>query len=223
MTAVALHHASFLREHTIPATKDHSLPPRGDAVDHTPHLTAAIAAGDPVAFAAFYEAWFDRCYNIAVALTRRDESFCLDVVQDAMLRAIRAMKPMARPDLERWLVRIIHTTALDALRAERRRVQREQRWGGRSAHGAGSTRRDAANARVQDPAHLADLAEQIDWLMRALASLDAEDRALLQSRFTSDHTLEETGRAAGLTGDAAHGRLRRIVARLRTSAREMLP
>jgi RNA polymerase sigma-70 factor (ECF subfamily) len=208
MTAVAVHHASFLREHIIPAIEDHLPPPHGDAADHTPHLTAAIAAGDPVAFAAFYEAWFDRCYNVAAALTRRDESFCLDVVQDAMLRAVRSMRPMARDDLERWLVRVVHTTALDALRAERRRARRSALRADKASPGA----------RISDnPAHLAELAEQIDWLTRAMADLDADDRALLEHRFTRDRTLEETGRAVGLTGGAAHGRIRRILARLRRS------
>lgn len=207
MTAVAVHRASFLREPIIPATKDQP----DDAVESTHHLTAAIAAGDPVAFAAFYEQWFDRCYNIAAALTRRDESFCLDVVQDAMLRAIRSMGPMRRVELERWLVRVVHTTALDALRAERRQRRRSAlRADGRA---------DRSNQRAADPAQLA---EQIDWLTRALAELDAADRALLQHRFT-DHTLEETGRVAGLTGHAAHGRIRRILARLRDSARQVLP
>jgi len=206
MTAVAVHHASFLREHTIPAFEDQP----GDAVDHTPHLTAAIAAGDTVAFAAFYEQWFDRCYNIAAALTRRDESFCLDVVQDAMLRAIRSMQPMRKEGLERWMARVVHTTALDALRAERRRLSREQR---RAA-------REDADAEPADPP---DLADRIEWLAARLEELDAEDRALLHARFAREHTLEQTARAARLTGPAAHGRIRRILARLRDSAREMFP
>jgi RNA polymerase sigma factor (sigma-70 family) len=209
MTAIATHHASFLREKHIPTTEDQPRPPRGDAVDHTPHLTAAIAAGDTVAFAAFYEAWFDRCYDIATALTRRDESFCLDVVQDAMLRAIRSMQPMRHEGLERWMVRVVHTTALDALRAERRRLAREQRR--------------ALRAEADVPPEPAELADQIDWLTARLEELDAEDRALLQSRFARDHTLEQSGHAAGLTGPAAHGRIRRILARLRESAREILP
>ena len=56
---------------------------RGDA---TRELTAAIARGDSAAFARFYEARFDRAFATARDLTGRDEAFCLDVVQDAMIR-----------------------------------------------------------------------------------------------------------------------------------------
>src|SRR5262245_11860434 len=57
----------------------------------TARLTLAIRAGDAGAFATLYEAWFDRALALARSLTRRDESFCLDVVQDAMMRVVRAL------------------------------------------------------------------------------------------------------------------------------------
>lgn len=83
-------------------------------------LTAAVAAGDPVAFGALYEARFNSVYAIARRATGRDESFCLDVTQDAFMRVIKSMKPMETEEqLGAWLRRVTITAAYDRLRRER--------------------------------------------------------------------------------------------------------
>src|SRR5207237_963299 len=89
----------------------------------------------------FYRAWFDWSFRLAQRLTRRDESFCLDVVQEAMLRVARSMKAMkSRTDLERWMSRVVHTAALDQLRRASRRGVRER------ARGSGGPRADPGGA-----------------------------------------------------------------------------
>ncbi len=73
-------------------------------------LTDGIVSGDDEAFTCFYETWFDRMYAEARRLTGRDESFCLDVVQDAMLRVIRKLKPLdTEPALARWVRRTVRS------------------------------------------------------------------------------------------------------------------
>ena len=58
--------------------------------------------------------------------TGRDESFCLDVVQDAMMRVIRSMSEMqTEEDVTRWLRAVVMNCAYDLLRKERRRRIRE--------------------------------------------------------------------------------------------------
>jgi len=174
-------------------------------------LTAAIAAGDERAFGAFYEAWFDRAYALARSISRRDEAFCLDVVQDAMLRVVRAMKPL--PDeaaVTHWMGRVLYTTALDHLRGEARRRRREERVGAEAAARVVGPE-DAAAEREQDA--------RVRWLERQLTELSGADRLLVTERFQHGRTLEAAGAAAGITGNAAHGRLRRIVERLRAAAR----
>jgi RNA polymerase sigma factor (sigma-70 family) len=175
-------------------------------------LTAGIASGDAGAFGAFYEAWFDRAYAWARTLTRRDESFCLDVVQEVMLRVIRALKPLpSERALAAWLHRVVHTTALDQLRRESRRVRREER---------ASRRRARERGESTVPPDL-EREERIAWLSARLAELPAVERSLLQERFERHETLDAAGRAAGMTGDAAAGRIRRAIARLRALAREV--
>ena len=110
--------------------------PRGPAADEAPEtrgsgsvrsLTRAIARGDTEAFGEFYEAWFDRTFAMARSVSRRDESFCLDIVQDTMLRVVRYMKPLATEEsLGNWMGRAVLSATIDRLRREKRRPERER-------------------------------------------------------------------------------------------------
>lgn len=180
--------------------------PGSDAI----RLSRAVARGDREALAEFYCAWFDRCYMSARALTGRDEAFCLDVVQDAMLRVVRSIRPMrGEEELAAWMSRVVRSAALDAIRRESRRSRREQERAGLPL------------AVSKSPRGLATDAEETGWARGVLDGLPPEDRALIAERFGRGRTLEEAGAAAGLSGGAAHGRLRRTLARLRSLAREV--
>jgi RNA polymerase sigma-70 factor (ECF subfamily) len=168
-------------------------------------LTAAIARGDAAAFGEFYDLWFDRLVALARRLTRRDEAFCLDVAQDVMLRAARTMR--ALPDgsaVEHWLLRAASQVAVDHVRAERRRSRREQ------------AAARVESAREEDALERRELSEAV---VAALDALPEADRTLLRARFFEDRTLDGAGAVLGLTGDAAHGRIRRILSRWRDAAR----
>jgi RNA polymerase sigma factor (sigma-70 family) len=155
--------------------------------------------------AAFYGAWFGRAYALARSITRRDESFCLDVVQEAMMRVARKMRPLkTEDDVARWMVRVIHTSALDLLRQESRRAGRESRRGA-----SGHPERSGTDAR-----------ERIAWVRARLAELPPEDAGLLRLRFWWGRTLDAAGDGEGMSGDAAHGRIRRVLSRLRALAKE---
>src|SRR3954471_16462602 len=85
-------------------------------------LTAGMAAGDAKAVESFYRRYFDWLYAQARRATRRDEAFCLDVVQDAVLRIVRTIRRVStESELRAWLRLVVQTTALDRLRCERRR------------------------------------------------------------------------------------------------------
>ena len=90
-------------------------------------LTAAIASGDTEAFARFFGIWFDWMRGEAARATARDEAFCLDVVQDSMMRVIRSLKPMSTDDdLRRWLRVVVRSCAYDRLRRDARACGRER-------------------------------------------------------------------------------------------------
>lgn len=180
----------------------------GSGQHNTEQLTRAVARGDRAALASFYESWFDRCYAAARRLTGRDEAFCLDVVQEAMLRVVRSIRPIASEGaLASWMESVVRTAAIDLLRKESRRSARELH-----ARGTGPEPPTLAAAAIG--------AEQTAWAADAVASLPEADRVLLTERVIRNGTLRDAGAVAGMSGDAAHGRIRRALTRLRALAKE---
>ncbi len=192
-----------LAPRTEPDEASHEAPSR----PLTAHLTPRIARGDEGAFASFYELWFDRAFALARRTCRRDESFCLDIVQDAMMRVVKSMPGLeTEAAVEAFMGRVVLTTAIDRLRADTRRRKRE---------------RNAAKDELEHAGqeHAAEATEQLAWLHGTIAELPDRDRKLLESRFRDGHTLAQAGASVGLSGNAAHSRIRRLVQSLRDAAR----
>ena len=173
--------------------------------DSVRELTAAIASGDPEAFARLYRRRFDELYAEARRVTGRDESFCLDIVQDAMIRTIRSMKPLDTEEhLRGWLRAVVQSCAYDRLRKEARR----RRWEQAAAHARRAAPRNDG------------LDEKLEWLRRELAALEGPQARLLTMRYRLGWTLQRIGNALGLKPGAVDGRLGRLVATLRRRAQE---
>ncbi len=160
--------------------------------------SSGINRGDSAALAALYQAWFDRLVTTVQVRTKRDESFSLDVVQDVMLKVANSLPPLqSSAELERWMVRVCITTAIDHLRSSQRRAAREIRSQDRSLN-----EMEITQAQLQE-------------LENALAQLGECQRELLVSRFFRGSTLKQVGAEIGTTPDAAHGRIRRALHSLR--------
>jgi RNA polymerase sigma factor (sigma-70 family) len=171
--------------------------------DDTQALTTAMAAGDAAAVAVFYRAQFDFMYAAARRATGRDESFCLDVVQDATLRIVRTVRPVATlPQLRAWVRLVVQTTAYDRLRADARRTRRE------------------AEVVVGHPAESTLADDRQTWLVRQLARLDAELVRLIDLRYDRNWTLARIAESLGLSIGTVDGRLRRAIQHLRDLASE---
>jgi RNA polymerase sigma factor (sigma-70 family) len=170
-------------------------------------LARGISRGDRECLERFYRLWFDRVFVQARRLTGRDEAFCLDVVQDVMLKVARKLRPMpTEADLERWMARVVRTTALDLLRRESRRAARERRKGGLGP--------------ACDPSAVLATAEATEWVKVRTASLSLDDADLLAQRIAREHTLQQIATLNGITPDAAHGRLRRALQKLARGSQE---
>ncbi len=168
-------------------------------------LTAAIASGDTEAFALLFRSRFQEMYAEARRATGRDESFCLDVVQDAMIRVIRSIKPMdAEKRLQPWLRVVVQSCAYDRLRKE----ARQRRWE--------QTAVDVARADTEDNG----LSEKLGWLRRELTTFDDPQARLLVMRYRLGWTLQRIGTALGLKPGAVDRQLRRLVDILRRRAQE---
>jgi RNA polymerase sigma factor (sigma-70 family) len=186
----------------LPSEWDIHVPDAQPHVLDVVRLTAAMARGDGTAVETFYRAYFERMYAEARRASRRDEAFCLDVVQEASLRIIRTIRPVeSEMQLTSWLKLVIRTSAYDLLRSERRRRLREQ----------------SALARIE-PA--ADDLEHIAWLEEKLRAVDPKIAELIELRFAHGWTLARIAGRLGLTTAAVDGRIRRALHSLRNAARE---
>ena len=166
-------------------------------------LTRAVASGDTEAFTMLYDTCFNLMYDEARRATQRDEAFCLDVVQDAMLRVIKSMKPMdTEAHLRGWLGRVVRSCAVDRLRSEIRRRRRE----------AEAVRRRGVDEGAEDHG------EALAWLRRRLAALDDTRRQLLWDRFGAGWTLQRIAESLGQSPGAVDGRIRRTLDQLRREA-----
>lgn len=170
-------------------------------------VTREIASGNTEAFARFYREKFEFVLRVARRTTRLDEDTCLDIVQDAMMRVIRYMKPFddARA-VDRWLTRVTRTVAYDHLRKERRRRMRE---------------RVAVDARARAVrSDTDDIDERVERVRREFGGLDRVSVEIIELRFRTGMTLAAIGRLLGISVGSVHGRLVRAVARLRKRTEE---
>lgn len=178
-------------------------PPAGRAGDGAFELTTAIARGDADAFSRFYSAWFDRSFVAVRRATGGDEAFCLDVVQDAMMKAIRAITPMPNEAvLGTWFMRVVMNAAKDRIKGEARRRARERRYASQRREGA------AFEGREFGP-------EAVERVAAEIEKLDATLGMLVGSRYAFGMTLARAGAAFGLTPASTDRRLARALRTLR--------
>jgi RNA polymerase sigma factor (sigma-70 family) len=157
-------------------------------------VTRAVRAGSREALAEIY----DRCAEDVVAsiarITRRDESFALDCLQEMFMR-LASNPPVC--DTHGSLIAWMQLTALNVARntlvAETRRARREQ------------SREHIARTQWHDR----------DELSSILTRLDTEELELLRLRHIQGMRLRAIAELLGATPRAIESALRRIVARLR--------
>lgn len=175
----------------------------------TADLTRRVARGDRNALAVFYERWFDTMYHEAARTTGRDEAFCLDVVQDVMLRVIKKLSAMeSDAQLAAWLRKVVRSCAYDRLRSDIARAKRENT---RIRSLNNDLHRCAASITNEDE-------ERLEWLHNELESMDEKLRRPLLLRVLSGWTLAQIGTLLGLSPGAVDGRVNRAMKQLRRNA-----
>ena len=169
-------------------------------------LTRGMAAGEQRAIEDFYCQYFDWLYRSARRATGRDEAFCLDVVQEAVLRIVRCVRPIENEgQLRAWLRLVVQSTAYDLMKSDARRTRREAAvvmpCGGQS---------------TDDP----DADDRLAWIRQQIATLAPEIAHMIDLRFQQSWTLARIGRLLGLSIGTVDGRLRKAIGHLRELARE---
>jgi len=169
--------------------------------------TRAIRDGDGAALEELYKARFDRLFATARSRTRRDEAFCLDLVQEVFLRVIRALPVLdSEAQLDAWLLRTLDRCAVDALRRELRLRRREQ------VHCEGRAI-SAEQAGVVSPAE--NPFPELGAILDRMAALPAATRSLVEERFRFGWTLQRIAAAVGVAPGAVDRRIARALQRLR--------
>lgn len=165
--------------------------------DWARRTSGGVASGSRAALASLYEARFEMLFRLVRSRTRRDDAFVLDCVHDAWVRVVRSLPALrSLAALDAWLVRAALSAALDRLKAERARGERETQHAAQSATALPAT------------------GESIEALARELAELSDDDRSLLQLRFWRGLSIAHIAAAFGIGEKAAEMRVRRAVARL---------
>lgn len=187
----------------------------GDAA----RLTDGVRRGDRAAFSLLYERFSGRVFDVARSLTGRDEQFCLDVVQETMMRAIRSLPSLdSDAALGAWLTTTARRVAIDLLRSEWRRDVREKR---RQAHAGTHSRLGGSDRTPRDQ-------EELAWLCEQLRSLDADTELWLRRhvgdgaslRLLDQASTSEQGAVRVASHDAIYGSVRRALTALRRAAKE---
>ena len=180
-----------------------SIPNKLDAAEEVRCLTAGVRRGEEDAVRWFHATCFEVMLAEARRIGRRDEAFCLDVVQEAMLKCLRTIRPVDSMAETIAFARVaVRSAAYDALRGERRRRRREELV----------ARGETAPAEVDD--------ERLAWLESQLRKLPAESARLIRLRYRLGWSLARIGGLLGLRPGAVDGRIRRVVAKLKVEAEE---
>lgn len=111
--------------------------------------------------------------------------------------------------LRAWMTRTVMHAVTDRTRSEARRRRREE------------AAAEAIADEVREPwSELCDQ-ERSSWLAASIAELPDVEQALLQARFGASSTVAAQAGLLGISSDAAHGRLRRALGKLRHKAEEL--
>lgn len=136
----------------------------------------------------------DRLYRLAYSYVF-DEQDALDIVQSAIVKALRA-RPLRQPRyLRTWMYRILVNTALDWLRSRKRLVS-------------------ASDEYLEGLSAVADNPGDPD-LRTALAQLPAAYRTILVLRFFEELQLSEIAQITGLNVNTVKTRLYRALQLMR--------
>lgn len=162
-------------------------------------LARGVARGDDSALDALYRRKVGLVLGWCEKATGRDESFALDVVQETFVRVIGARRSLGtidgESDLDRWLIAVAKSAAMDLLRRELRRRKREYRVG---MEGEGAREMSGGDR------------ERAEEAQRALTRISEDDGAMVRMK-VGGGTFGQIARAFGISTGSAQGRVRRAV------------
>jgi RNA polymerase sigma-70 factor (ECF subfamily) len=166
-------------------------------------LLEAIGRGDREAFAQFYDATSSRVYG-AVLRVLRDRGFTEECVQDVYLEVWQKAPSFSRASgsPSAWLITMAHRRAIDRVRSEQSRSDRESRY---------AMLDDALGAPNDASANFLDRRP----VMSALSGLSPRQRECLFMAFFEGLTYAEAADRMGIPVSTMKSRIRSALANLR--------
>lgn len=180
----------------------------GDADRNAPDLSAvlvAVGCKDPAAFQILYEQCARRVYGMVRKTLQSPES-CAEVTQEVFLM-VWEQGDRYQPELGHpvsWLMTLAHRRAVDRLRADTSRRERDDRWARRNGSAGVDDVADAVLVR-QDAATLRD----------AMAVLSPVQHQAISLAYFSHLTYNEVANHLGIPAPTAKTRIRDGLKKLR--------
>lgn len=177
-------------------------------------LVEQARAGDSDAFRELVEAHSQRVFRTAFRLTRSEDN-AEDIVQETFLKAFRKLHLFdGRSQFGTWLHRIAVNCAMDLMRKQGRRSQRET-----------IEERTELEAMVDGdprPDRMAESSEVGHAVQKVLQSLSPTERTAFLLRHFEGHTSAEIGRILGIRPGASRNAVFRAVKKLRAALGPMV-
>lgn len=184
--------------------RDEQQIPRAHAGDteYVRRLCLGIRRGDEASLTAMYRAWHTRAIHLARSWSGLDQMACEDAAHELFLRVIRALPELdTHAAVDAWMTTTLRRIVLDALRAKKRSVAREERA-----------------SRASKPISSSSGLE--NDLMIRIAQLEEHEREALRLRVTSQGTLAQLALSLQLSPDQFYGRVKRAIAKLKALAED---
>lgn len=180
------------------------------ASDATPlhALTSGLARGDDAAWAQFHREYGPLIFRQLLAATRGDHDLVSEALQQSYLRIARHARPCeVEAEFIGWLRVVARTALSDCRRRQRSFLQ-------------------LLNRRREDPVDTEASTREEEKLQtaldRALATLEADDRALLEAKYLSGLDVRTLAARLELSPKAVESRLTRARAALRETLQNLL-
>jgi RNA polymerase sigma-70 factor, ECF subfamily len=174
-------------------------------------LTTALARGDDTAWKTFHHDFGPALFRQLLGATRGDYDLASEALQQTYLRVARHARPCDQEELFRGWLHIVARTALSDCRRRRKSFWHLliRRW--EDPSDVGSTDESSAE---DAGVHRA--------LEEALASLDSDDRALLEAKYFAGADVRSLAEQLGISHKATESRLTRARAELRRRLLDLL-
>lgn len=192
---------------TLPLHSHDANPPAKAELDWL-DVTRRMQQGDTGALEIYYEQFFELMFREVRRLANRDEATSLDLVQDAMLKAIRCIKPLPTGNsVAAWTRTVAKSVTYDWLRKQ--------------------LRQNSLSESLQDDVIVQKIQTESDdegnvrllWIEEQLKSLPSDLQRLISFRYRWGWSLQKIAETLGLKTGAVDGRLRRAVSRLQAKAK----